>query len=108
MPLLNAVQLEVKDFLKELKEMTPRWYQFGCALGLSTTDLNDLKEDEGGLEVYMIKMLEVWENTEDDKYTWETLQEALRVIGNRRLATNLDKHRLKDQQGSIDSFVAKV
>ena len=47
----------------------------------------------------MISMLEEWKNTHEDSYTWETLQEALRVIGNNRLAKELEEHRLKDKQG---------
>ena len=77
--------------------MIPKWYQFGCALGVSIEDLDIIKEDEGGS--YMISMLEEWKKTDEDSYTWETLQEALRVIGNNRLATNLEEHRLKDKQG---------
>ena len=79
--------------------MIPKWYQFGCALGVSTTDMDIIKAGEGGSEVYMISMLEEWKKTHEDSYTWETLQKALRVIGNNRLATNLEKHRLKDKQG---------
>ena len=79
--------------------MIPKWYQFGCALGISTTDLDIIKEGDGGSEVYMISMLEEWMKTHEDSYTWETLQEALRVIGNKRLAKELEEHRLKDKQG---------
>ena len=75
--------------------MIPKWYQFGCALGVSIEDLNNIEEEDN----YMISMLEEWKNTREDSYTWETLQEALRVIGNKRLATNLEEHRLKDKQG---------
>ena len=79
--------------------MIPKWYQFGRALGVSTIDMDIIKEDEGGSEVYMITMLEEWKKTHEDSYTWETLQKALRVIGNNTLATNLEEHRLKDEQG---------
>ena len=79
--------------------MIPKWYQFGCALGVSTTDMDIIKAGEGGSEVYMISMLKEWNENHEDSYTWETLQEALRVIGNNRLATNLEEHRLKDKQG---------
>ena len=79
--------------------MIPKWYQFGCALGVSTIDMDIIKEGEANSEVYMISMLEEWMNTHEDSYTWETLQTALKVIGNNRLATNLEEHRLKDKQG---------
>ena len=79
--------------------MIPKWYLFGCALGVSTTDMDIIKEDEYSLKVKMISMLEEWKNYHEDSYTWETLQEALRVIGNRRLAAKLEEHRLKDKQG---------
>ena len=79
--------------------MIPKWYQFGCALGISTTDMDIIKEDAGGSEIYMQSMLDEWNKTHEDSYTWETLQEALRVIGNNRLAKELEEHRLKDKQG---------
>ena len=79
--------------------MIPKWYLFGWALGVSTTDMDIIKEGEGNSEVYMISMLEEWKKNHQDSYTWETLQEALRVIGNNRLAKELEEHRLKDKQG---------
>ena len=73
--------------------MIPKWYTFGTALGISTTDLNVIKDEEGGLEFYMISMLEEWKETCEDEYTWENLQTALITIGNRRLAKELEKHK---------------
>ena len=75
--------------------MIPQWYQFGCALGVSIEDLNNIEEEDN----YMISMLEEWKENHEENYTWETLQDALRVIGNNRLGANLEKHRLKDEQG---------
>ena len=78
--------------------MTSEWYTFGCALGVSTTDL-DIIEDKGGLQRYMLAMLEEWMKVkQEDEVTWETLQEALISIGNRKLAAELDQHKLKDQE----------
>ena len=84
--------------------MIPKWYQFGRALGILSTDMNIINfivimEDKGDSEVYMTSMLEEWKRTHEDSYTWETLQEALRVIGNNRLAAKLEEVRLKDKQG---------
>ena len=79
--------------------MIPKWYQFGCALGVSKTDMDIIKKGTDSSEDYMISMLEEWKNTHEDNYTWEALQEALRVIGNNRLAKELEKHRRKDKQG---------
>ena len=94
----NAVPRDL-NFEGELKEMIPKWYLFGCALGVSTTDMDIIKDDEGSSEVYMQSLLEEWNKTHEDSYTWETLQEALRVIGNNRLAAKLEEHRLQDKQG---------
>ena len=79
--------------------MIPKWYQFGCALGVSIKDLEIINDDACVSKDYMISMLEEWKKTHEDSYTWETLQKALRVIGNYRLATNLEEHRLQDKQG---------
>ena len=87
--------LSYEEFIKALREMTPDWYMFGCAMEMSTTDL-DIIQNQGGLQLYMKNMLAEWLKT--GPATWEKLQEALRSVGNRRLAGELEKHRLKDQQ----------
>ena len=87
--------LSEREFITALREMTAEWYMFGCAMEMSTTDL-DIIEDKGGLERYMKDMLAEWLKT--GSATWEKLQEALRSVGNKRLASELEKHRLKDQQ----------
>ena len=35
---------------------------------------------------------------QDEEVTWENLQKALRSIGNMKLATELEQHKLKDQE----------
>ena len=75
------------------------WYTFGCALGVSTTDL-DIIEDKGGSQRYFIAMLEEWIRT--DNATWEALQEALTAIGNWRLAAKLEEHK---QQGTFSTIL---
>ena len=81
--------------MKALREMTADWYMFGCAMKISTTDLKII-ENKGTMERYMEDMLEEWLNT--GSATWEKLQEALRYVGNRRLAGELEELKLKDQQ----------
>ena len=88
----------LKKFAKDLREMTPEWYPFGLALGLTMTDLNIIQE-QTGLQCYMLAMLEEWMRTKGEEVTWENLQEALRNIGNRRLAGKLQDDKLDDQQG---------
>ena len=95
--LLHTVKLDLGNLTNELREMTPKWYTFGAALGLSTTDL-DIIEDEKGSQRYMINMLQEWMDNNQEA-TWEALQEALIQIGNRGLAAKLEKHKLKDKQG---------
>ena len=84
--------------VRKLKEMAPEWYTFGCALELSITDL-EIIEDKGGSQRYLIAMLEEWMKTkQDEEVTWENLQKALISIGNMKLATELEQHKLKDQE----------
>ena len=83
---MNVVQLEFKDFIKQLREMTPSWYMFGCALRVSITDL-DIIEDKGGSQRNMLAMLNEWMRTKPNDVTWENLQEALISIGNKRLSS---------------------
>ena len=68
--------------------MTAEWYEFGCALEVSITDL-DIIKDQGGLQRYMIAMLKEWIRIKKSEATWENMQEALKSIGNNRLAASL-------------------
>ena len=77
--------------------MSPKWYMFGCALEVPTTKL-DIIEDKAGSNRYMIAMLQEWMDNKGEKATWEALQEALRNIGNSRLAAKLEEYKLKDKQ----------
>ena len=87
--LLHTVELDLGNFTYELREMTSKWYPFGAALGISTTDL-DIIEDEKGSRRYMINMLQEWMDN-NEEVTWEELLEALRQIGNRELAEKLEE-----------------
>ena len=78
--------------------MASEWYTFGCALGLSITDL-EIIEDKGSSQRYLIAMLEEWMKTkQDEEVTWENLQKALISISNLKLAAELEQHKLKDQE----------
>ena len=90
-----AVMLSEKEFIKVLSEMTAEWYMFGCAMRMSTTDL-DIIEDKIGMERHMKKMLEEWLKT--GSATWEKLQEALGYIGNKQLADELTAIKEEQQQ----------
>ena len=90
-----AVMLSEKEFIKELREMTAEWYLFGCAMVMSIADL-DIIEDKGGMEQHMEEMLREWLKT--GSATWEKLQEALRSIGNKRLASELTSNKEEQQQ----------
>ena len=79
--------------------MTADWYMFGCAMEMNTTDLNII-QNQGGLQLYMKNMLEEWLNT--GSATWEKLQEALRSVGNKRLASELENHKLTGASASTD------
>ena len=96
--LLHTVDLDLGNFTSELREMTPNWYAFGAALGLSITDL-EIIEDKGSPQRYLIAMLEEWMKTkQDEEVTWEALQKALRKIDNNRLAVILEEHKLKEHK----------
>ena len=81
--LMHAVDIPPAKFIEELDEMASEWFLLGTNLGIPGKILRRI-QNRDGLNVFMTNMLEMWLNT--GEATWEQLEGALTVVGNKRLA----------------------
>ena len=66
----------------------PNWTHFGLMLDIPKLEL-DIIDDRNPYSQYLLETLEYWKNNGD--YTWEALIDAIRRIGNEKLAKELEK-----------------
>lgn len=71
----------------------PNWCHFGLMLGVPKLDL-DIIDDRNPYSQYLLETLQYWMNN-GDSVTWETLIDALRSIGNEKLARELENDYIK-------------
>ena len=89
--------LNIDDLHKVLKatwEARAKWYNCGLALGISSTDLEVIKENHRGVcdNCFRETMIE-WLNTAHPPPTWSALCSALQdpLVGHGELAEKLGK-----------------
>ena len=73
--------------------MASEWFLLGTHLGIPIKILRRIK-DRDGLYVFMTNMLEMWLDT--GEATWEQLEHALTVVGNKKLANEVEKLKEED------------
>ena len=76
--------------MSELDSAAAKWYNFGLALGVSSSHLDAIKEDYGTVADCLREMLNYWLKNADQP-TWERVAEALgrRTVSRRRLAQSI-------------------
>ena len=79
------------ELVELLVEVTPDWYMFGQNLDIPLFKLDGFKDDKG-VDQCFSNMLNKWLNKGP---CWEDLIEALKQIGNKRLATEIEKKYLE-------------
>ncbi|XP_019864472.1 PREDICTED: uncharacterized protein LOC109593814 [Amphimedon queenslandica] len=82
------VTVDATDLQTILKEVIPNWIHFGLMLGIPKIEL-DIIDDRNPYSQYLFETLEYWKDNGD--FTWETLIDAVRRIGNEKLAMALEK-----------------
>ena len=68
-------------------QVTPKWYQFGLALGVDKDVLN--KYSKCPQEESMVKLADYWFRNSYTKPTWRDVAEALKKIGFDSLAEDI-------------------
>ena len=81
--LMYVVDIPLAKFMEELDEMAHDWYMLGTSLGIPGKILKRI-QNRAGLYVFLTNMLEMWLDT--GEATWEQLEHALTVVGNKSLA----------------------
>ena len=81
-------QLDLDSLLIQLRtQVTPKWYQFGLALGVDKDVLN--KYSKCPQEESMVKLADYWLRNSYTKPTWRDVAEALKKIGFVSLAEDI-------------------
>lgn len=81
-----TVAEDAVDLVDLLSDMIPSWFNFGVDLGISVPRLKEFKDDKG-VDQCFIEMLRKWLTTTP---TWNDLVEALKRLGNSRLANQIE------------------
>ena len=81
----------IKQLAVELKVEADKWYTLGTVLEVPSWKLAAIKKEEDSCIEWLIKALEYWQKnaTLANPFTWETVVQALRDIGNKTLADQL-------------------
>ena len=68
-------------------QVTPKWYQFGQALGIKKKVLDNYISNSE--EVSIVKVLDYWIRNYHEEPTWKAIADALREIELTRLAEEI-------------------
>ena len=80
--------LNLDSLLIQLKaEVTPRWYEFGKALGVNKAVLE--KCIQYPPEESIVEILDNWLRNHETEPTWKEIAESLKMIGLRQLGSDI-------------------
>ena len=97
----QTVTLDAKDLSTLLKDVIPKWSVFGINLDIPPPVLDAFKDDKPVDQLFR-EMLGVW--MKGNPY-WQDLVEALKQIGNRRLAMQIENKYIKEVPGTCICIV---
>ena len=81
--------LNLDSLLIQLQaEVTPKWYQFGEAVGVDKETLNKYREYSDSQCI--IEVLDFWLRNHTGQPAWREVAEILRGIGLQRLASDIE------------------
>ena len=71
------------------RQITPKWYQFGLAVGINKETLDELSNFPP--EECIVEMLDLWLRNSQTPVTWRDVANALKQIGLYQLAEKILK-----------------
>ena len=80
---LDTLLIQIRD------EVTPKWYQFGLAVGINKETLDELSSFTP--EECIVEMSDLWLRTSETTVIWRDVANALKEIGCYRLAEKILK-----------------
>ena len=78
--IISADKPELREVLKELLPLAPKWATIGALLGISEDIIDKIKANEEAVDDRLRKMLSEWLKLLDPLPTWESLVSAVEVI----------------------------
>ena len=82
--IISADKPELREALKELLPLAPRWATIGALLGISEDVIGKIKTDEEVADDRLRKMLSEWLKLLDPLPTWESLVNVVELIDQRK------------------------
>ena len=82
---------DLREVLKELWEVSNKWYNIGLEFGLSVDALKNIKQQNPDQQNALREMLSIWLDGVGSLSTWAALADALesRIVGAKLLAAEL-------------------
>ena len=80
---LDSLLLQIRH------EITPKWYQFGLAIGINKETLNEFSNFPP--EECIVEVLDIWLKTSETTVAWKDVADALKESGFHELAEELLK-----------------
>ena len=78
------------NLLKQIRDqVTPKWYQFGLAVGINKETLDEFSNFPP--EECIVEISDLWLRTNETTVTWRNVADALKNIGCYRLAERILK-----------------
>ena len=94
---LDSLLIQIRD------EVTPKWYQFGLAIGINQETLDELFLNFSPDE-YIVELLDLWLRTSETTVTWSDVADGLKEIRCYQLAEKLQVYMTGDHSACIDSI----
>ena len=89
------MQYDVRQLSDVLFDVTDKWFQFGECLEVPDARLR-MTEGMAGVRACLNAVLKLWlQGSEDEEPYWEDLVDALKRIGNARLARHIGERYLQ-------------
>ena len=109
LPSAAADVLSVDLLKEELETLTKKWYEFGQALGLTSTQLHTIEHETGqDAEYYFSEVLTtLLDEGSEVKMSWGRVVDGVRMVGDGELASRLaEKYgKRESMEESISSYI---
>ena len=90
-----VVTLDAKELSNVLFDVTPKWFEFGECLDVPDAQLK-ITENVAGVKACLNAVLKLWlEGSLSEEPYWEDLVDALKRVGNARLARHIQERHLQ-------------
>ena len=87
----DSINVNLDNLLIQLRaQVTPKWYQFGEAVGIQKEVLDNCAKNCSPEEC-IVEMFDYWLRTSKEQPTWREVAKTLNLINLKELAVDIDK-----------------